>query len=58
MYHLKKEQDRFWGKIINDDTRKHHMEVDKAKMVKFRKNLEVQNYLKDQMAYVDRQRDI
>ncbi len=44
--------------MIQDDQRKHRMEVEKKQQQKFRKNQEIQKYLKDQMMYVQDQRDI
>ena len=34
------------------------MEVEHKQMIKFRKNQEVQNYLRDQMAHVEREKEI
>ena len=44
--------------MVDDDTTKHRMETDHNKIVKFRKNLEVYIYLKDQMNFVEQQREI
>ena len=44
--------------MINDETRKHKIKTERDNMVKFRKNQEVQKYLKDQMAFVERQKEI
>ena len=55
---MQQEQNKFWSKVIDEDTRKHRIEMERKKMAKFRKNLEVQKFLKDQMAHVERQREI
>jgi len=32
------EQEKFWSEIINEDTRKHHMETERNTMLRFRRN--------------------
>ena len=40
-------QDKFWRKVIDDDTRRYRIEKEKNQLEKKKKNLEVQEFLKD-----------
>lgn len=42
--------------MIDEDTRRHRMETEQRQMLKFRKNQEVQKYLKSQMEHVEREK--